>query len=115
MRAAVIEDPGERCAMDLRAGADRVGAQGVQLLERVGRIAREHHVASLVVDADHRDVPGRVARCGDRHDAAVGAQSEAALERPEGRAVELEGGGGEAGGKGWRRTLRMNWEKGALA
>ena len=101
--------------MDRRVGADGVGAPCVQLLERVGRVAGEHHVAALVVDADHRDVPGRVARCRDGDDASVGAERVAAREGAEGPAVERERGGAKPAGSGWRSTRRITRESGAAS
>ena len=48
----------QRRDVDFRVACDSVGAAGVQLLERVGRIAGEHHVLPVVLDADHSTSPG---------------------------------------------------------
>jgi hypothetical protein len=83
----------------LGSGSDRVGAQRVQLLERVGRVAGEHHVPAGVIDADHRDVTGRVPRRVDGDDPSVIAERAAAGKRPERAAVERERLGREPGGQ----------------
>jgi hypothetical protein len=83
----------------LRIRADGVGASRVQLLERVGHIARQHHVAIGVVEADHRDVAGRVPRCLDGDYAPVLAQRKAAGEDTEGAGVQRHRPGGEAARK----------------
>jgi hypothetical protein len=46
----------------------------VQLLERVGGVAGEHHMTARVVDADHGNVTGCVAGSRDGHDTAVLAE-----------------------------------------
>src|SRR5437870_5039304 len=58
---AVGEDPVDRRDRDRGLRPDRVAAAGAELLEAVGRVAREEHMVAVVVDAQDRYVPGRVA------------------------------------------------------
>jgi len=73
MLDAMSQDRLERRDVHLRIGSDRVVTACVELLERVGHVAGEHHVPARVIDADHRDVTRRVSRGIDDHDAAVHA------------------------------------------
>ena len=86
--AAVGEDPVDRGDGDARLGPDGVGAPGEELLERVGRVAGQHHVMAVVVDADDRDVADRVAGGRDDHDPPVVGQRPARREAAERAAVE---------------------------
>ena len=82
------------------SGCDCVGASGVKLLERVGRVTREHHVPTCVVDADHGYVARRVTGRLDGDDASVIAERSASGKRPKRPTVEHERLGVEPGGSG---------------
>lgn len=75
--------------------SDRVGASRVQLLERVGRVAGEHHMPAGVINADHRDVTGGVPGRRDGDDPSVIAERPAVREHAEWAAVERERLGSE--------------------
>ena len=61
-----------------------------------------------VVDADHRDVTGRVSGRGDGDDAPVGADSvRLCANSPNGPSSSAIGAGAKPAGSGWRRMRRM--------
>jgi len=97
MLCAVRQDHLQRGNVGLRVRPDRIGAPRVQLLERVGGVACQHHVAPRVVDADHRDVAGGMARGLDSEDTPVVTERTAAWERTERAIVECEWLGGKPG------------------
>jgi hypothetical protein len=101
MLRTVGEDRLKRRDLDLGIGRNCVGAAGVELLERVGCITRQHHVATRVVDADHRNVAWCVAGGRDRHDTSVITQRPASTEGPKRTIIERERLGREA----WRERL----------
>ena len=90
MLGAVREDRFQRGDVDLSVRGDCVRASRVKLLERVSRVAREHHVPPGVVDADHRYVARRVTGCVDSDDASVIAERPASQERSKRSTVEHE-------------------------
>jgi hypothetical protein len=55
----------------LRIGSDRVGAERMQLLQRVGGVPGEHHVATRVIHTDDRDVAGSVSGGVDGDDSSI--------------------------------------------
>jgi hypothetical protein len=69
------------------------------LLEGVRRITGEHHVPAGVIDADHRDVTGRVPRRVDGDDTSVIDERATPGKRSERAAVEREGLGREPRGQ----------------
>jgi hypothetical protein len=97
MLCAVGEDGLKRRDVDLGVGRNRVGAAGLELLARVGRVARQHHVATRVVNADHRHVARCVAWSLDRHNTFVITQRSAPGEGPKRTVAEREWLGSENG------------------
>ena len=60
MIGAVGQNRVQRRNVDSDVRGNCVGAAGVKLLERVGRVTGEHHVTACVIDTDHGQVTGGV-------------------------------------------------------
>ena len=71
-------------------GSDGVGADLSQLLEGVGGVSGEQDVAVVVVDADHRYVPGGVTGGVNGDDPAIIGEGSAAPKGSEPTPIERE-------------------------